>query len=38
VARKIYQGRYSWSNTMLKEGDIVYGAPGSQDFISTKPL
>ncbi|MCX8963444.1 type IV secretion protein Rhs, partial [Erwinia psidii] len=35
--RGIYEGRDSWSNTMLKEGDIVYGgAPGQSGFYFDK--
>jgi uncharacterized protein RhaS with RHS repeats len=35
--RGIYKGRDSWSNTMLKEGDIVYGgAPGQSGFYFDK--
>jgi len=35
--RGIYQGRDSWSNTILKEGDIVYGgAPGQSGFYFDK--
>lgn len=31
--RGLYKGRDSWSNTVLKEGDIVYGgAPGQSGF------
>jgi len=37
--RGIYEGRDSWSNVMLKEGDIVYGGvPGQSGFILTRPL
>jgi RHS repeat-associated protein len=35
--RGIYKGRDSWSNTMLKEGDIIYGgAPGQSGFYFDK--
>ncbi len=35
--RGIYKGRDSWSNIMLKEGDIVYGgAPGQSGFYFNK--
>ncbi|MCR4456226.1 RHS repeat-associated core domain-containing protein [Pseudescherichia sp. L3] len=35
--RGIYEGRDSWSNVMLKEGDIVYGGvPGQSGFYFNK--